>query len=144
VPGDRVQQRHRLQTVARGPRPRLLHRAAAVDRLLHARHDQLLPEFRHAAVAELDHLGEVVAGVHVHQREWEGRRAERLLGEAQQHDRVLAAAEQQHRALQFRGDLAHHVDRLALQRLQVAQLRALRHAHRCSGPAVHASSSSLI
>ncbi len=141
VLGNRVQQRHRLQAVARGPRARLLDRAPAVDRLLHARHDQLLAQFRHAAVAELDHLGEVVAGVHVHQRERERRRAERLLREAQQHDRVLAAAEQQHRALQFRGDLAHHVDRLALQCPQVAQLRARRHAHgRSPALTVHASS----
>ena len=140
--GDRVQQRHRLQAVARGPRPRLLDGAARVDRLLHARHDQQLSQLRHAAVAELDHLGEVVAGVHVHQRERERRRAERLLGEAQQHDRVLAAAEQQHRSLEFRGDLAHHVDRLALQRPQVTQLWALRDAHHahCARLAVHASS----
>ena len=112
---------------ARGPvssttRPR-------VDRVLHARHDQPLAELRHAAVAELDHLGEVVPGVDVHQRERERRRAERLLGEPQQHDRVLAAAEQQHRPLEFGRDLAHHVDRLGLERAQVAELGVGRDAH---------------
>ena len=50
------------------------------------------------------------------------RRAERLLGQAQQHDRVLAAAEQQHRPLELGGDLAHDVDRLGLERVQVGQL----------------------
>ena len=90
------------------------------------------PSSADAAVAELDHLGEVVPGVHVHQRERERRRAERLLGQAQQHDRVLAAAEQQHRPLEFGGDLAHHVDRLGLERAQVAQLGAGGDAHQGS------------
>ena len=103
--------------------------AALVDRLLHAGDDQPLAELGHAAVAELDHLGEVVPGVDVHQRERERRRAEGLLGQAQQHDRVLAAAEQQHRSLELGRDLAHHVDRLGLQRPQVAQLRAAGDGH---------------
>ena len=127
--GDRVEQRHGLQAVARGARPGLLEHAAAVDRVLHARDDQPLAQFGDAPVAELDHLGEVVAGVDVHQRERERRRAERLLGEAQQHDRVLAAAEQQDGPLEFGGDLAHHVDRLGLERAEVAQLRARSDAH---------------
>ena len=41
-------------------------------------------EFRDRRVAELDHLGEVVSGVHVHQRERERSGAERLLREPQQ------------------------------------------------------------
>ena len=54
-----------------------------------------------------------------------GKRAgpEGLLGQAQQHDRVLAAAEQQHGALELGGDLAHDVDGLGLEGLQVGQLR---------------------
>ena len=115
---------------ARGPG--LLDDAAVVDRVLHARDDQALAELADAAVAVLDHLGEVVLGVDVHQRERERRRAERLLGQPQQHDRVLAAAEQQHRALEFGGDLAHHVDRLGLERAQVAQLGAGGDVHRYS------------
>ena len=47
------------------------------------------------------------------------RRPERLLGQPQQHDRVLAAAEQQHRPLELGGDLAHHVDGLVLERVQL-------------------------
>src|SRR5205823_6305731 len=54
VLGDGVQQRDRLQPVAGGPRPRLLDHPAAVDRRLHARHDEALAELGHTAVAELD------------------------------------------------------------------------------------------
>ena len=53
-----------------------------------------------------------------------GKRAgpEGLLGQAQQHDRVLAAGEQQHRALELRGDLAHDVDRFGFERVEVGEL----------------------
>ena len=118
---DRVEQRRRLQAVARRPRAGLLRDAPGVDRLLHRRDDQPLAELGDAAVAKLDDLGEVVARVDVHQREREATRPERLLGEAQQHDRVLAAAEQQHGLRQLGGDLAHDVDRLGLERLQMRQ-----------------------
>jgi hypothetical protein len=79
---------------------------------LNARHDQPLAQLCHAPVAELDHLGEVVPRVDVHQRKRERGRAKRLLSQPQQHDRVLPTAEQQHRARQFGRHLAHHVDRL--------------------------------
>src|SRR4029077_16009734 len=86
-----------------------------VDRLLDARDHKALAELGDTPVAELDHLGEVVARVHVHHRETETRAAERPLGKPQQHDRVLAAREEQHRALSLGGDLAHDVDRLGLE-----------------------------
>ena len=75
VLGDGVEQRRRLQLVARGARAGLLGDPAAVDRVLNACDDQSLVELGHAPVAELDHLGEVVAGVDVHDREREARRA---------------------------------------------------------------------
>jgi hypothetical protein len=125
VLADGVEQRDRLQAVARGVRPALLDRAARVDRVLHGGDDQPLAQLLDAAVAELDHLGEVVAGVDVHHREREAARVEGLLGEAQQHDRVLAAREQQHRPLELRGDLAHHVDRLGLELTQLRQAQIL-------------------
>ena len=49
---------------------------------------------------------------------------ERLLGEPQQHDRVLAAGEEQHRPLALGGDLAHDVDRLGLELVEVRERRA--------------------
>src|SRR6476646_2403748 len=116
---DRVEQRGRLQLVARGARPGLLLHAALVDRLLDAGHDDALAELSHAAVAILDHLGEVVTRVDVLDRERELRRPERLLGQPQHHDRVLAAGEEQYGTLTLRGDLAHDVDRFGLELVEV-------------------------
>ncbi len=110
------------QPVARGARPGLFDDATGPDRILDRGDHEPLSEFRDPAVAELDRLGEVVACVHVHHREWERRRAERLLRQAQQHDRVLAPAEQQDGPLEFGGDLAHDVDGLGLQGAQMGQV----------------------
>jgi hypothetical protein len=112
---ERVEQRHGLQAVARGARTRFLHDAALVDRVLHARHDQLGADVGDHPVAILDHLGEVVPCVHVHHGERQAGRVERLAGEVQQHRRVLASGEQQHSALELRGDFADHVNRLRLE-----------------------------
>ena len=120
---DRVQQGHGLQPVARGVRALLLD-SPGVDRVLNRRDDQLLAELGDPAVAELEHLGEVVAGVDVHHRERQAAGPERLLRQAQQHDRVLAAREQQDRPLELGGDLAHDVDRVGLEPLQVRHARA--------------------
>jgi hypothetical protein len=60
-----------------------------------------------------------VPGVDVHHRERELAGAKRLLGEAQEHNRILAAAEQQHGALKLGRHLTKDVDRLGFQRLQV-------------------------
>src|SRR3954449_6415463 len=119
---DRVEQRRRLQAVARRARPGLLDHTAAVDRILHRGDDEPLAELGHAAVAVLDDLGEVVARVHVHERERERRGAERLLGQAQKDDRVLAAAEEQDRPRQLGRHLAHDVDRLGFEDVQMGQL----------------------
>ena len=119
---DRVEQRRRLQAVARRRGPvSSTTRPVSIESCTLATISRS-PSSRDAAVAELDHLGEVVAGVDVHHRERERPRAERLLGQSQQHDRVLAAAEQQHRPLELGGHLAHDVDRLGLERAQVGQL----------------------
>src|SRR5207248_675077 len=93
VLGDRVEQRDRLEPVARGARAGLLHHAALANRLLNRRDHQPLAEALDQLVAELDHLGEVVARVHMHQRERELGRPERLLGQPHEHERVLAAGE---------------------------------------------------
>jgi hypothetical protein len=119
VLGDRVEQRDGLQAVARRARAGLLDHAAVSDRLLHGGDHQPLLQLPHEPVPEVDHLREVVPRVHVHQRERELAGAERLLGQARQHDRVLAAGEQQDRPLELGGDLAHDVDRLGFERAQV-------------------------
>jgi hypothetical protein len=50
-----------------------------------------------------------VAGVDVEHRKREATGAEGLLGQPEQHDRVLAAGEQQDGTLELRGDLAKDV-----------------------------------
>ena len=61
-----------------------------------------------------------------------GKRAgpEGLLGQPQQHDRVLAAREEQHRAVALGDDLPHDVNRLGLEHVEVSQVPDcfLRHA----------------
>ena len=83
----------------RDPPAHVLVDASGVDRLLYRGDDQPVAGLRQAAIPVLDHLREVVPRVDMHDRERQRQRAERLLGDAQQHDRVLAAAEQQHRPL---------------------------------------------
>ena len=119
---DRVEQRRRLQLVPRRARAGLLDDAALVDRLLHRGDEQRLAELGDAAVAVLDHLGEVVARVDVHDREGELAGPERLLREPEQHDRVLAAGEEEHRPLELGRELAHDVDRLRLELVEVGEV----------------------
>src|SRR6185312_6549708 len=66
----------------------------------------------------------VVAGVHVHDRERELPRSERPAREMQEHDRVLAAGEQQHGLLELRRHLADDVDRLGFELLEVVHQTA--------------------
>src|SRR5262249_34929056 len=48
-------------------------------------------------------------------------RGKGLLGEPQQHGRVLADRVQEHRPIELRGDLSHHMDALRLQVTEVAE-----------------------
>ena len=68
----------------------------------------------------------------MHQREGEAARAECLLGETEQHDRVLAAREQQHGPLELGRDLAHNVDGFRLELIEVGALDVRDHQSRCS------------
>ena len=108
---DGVEQGRGLEAVARRI-ARLFAHAALVDGLLHGGHDEALAHLLDAAIAELEHLWEVVAGVDVHHRKGKPRRAEGLLGQPHHHDGVLAAREQQHRPLELGGHLAHDEHRL--------------------------------
>ena len=58
------------------------------------------------------------------------RRRERLLGQAQHHDRVLAAGEEQHRPLELGHHLAHDEDALGLESVQMRDPVRARLAHR--------------
>ena len=72
-------------------------------------------------------LVEIVPGVDVHHRERQSGRREGLDRQVQHDDRVLAAGEQQYRPFELGGHLADDVDRLGLERAQVAQLVLPRH-----------------
>ena len=113
VLGDGVEQGPGLQAVARRVRARVLDDPPGVDRLLDRGHHQLGVELGHPAVAELEHLGEVVAGVHVHDREGQAGGPEGLLGQPEHDDRVLAPREQQDGTLELGHHLPHDVDATA-------------------------------
>ena len=105
---------------------RLLGRAAGVDRVLHGGDDQLLAELGHAPVAELEHLGEVVARVDVHDREREaapGRNA--FSARRSSTIESLPPLNSSTGPLELGGDLAHDVDRLGLERAQLRQAQAV-------------------
>ena len=125
---DRFEQRDRLVHVARFARMRQAH-GAARHRVLDAAHDQLGAEFLRALVAEGRHFGEVVAGVDHQQRVGDAAGAEGLLGALQQHQRILAAREQQGRALEGGGDFAQDEDGLFFQRVELRVGQARRRVH---------------
>ena len=83
--------------------------------------DELEAEFGGVAVAEFEHLAELVAGVDVKEREGNGRGVEGLLREAQHDGGVFADGVEHHRVLELGGDLAEDVDALGLEELNVAQ-----------------------
>jgi len=120
VLGDRVEQGHALDPVARGARPALVFGAAEADRLLHARDQERLADLPEPPVAEVDHLGEVVPRVDVHHRERQPPGTEGLEREVQEHDGVLARREEQDGALPRGDDLAEDEDGLALERGEVS------------------------
>ena len=78
------------------------------------------------AVPVVEDLGEVVAGVDVHQREGDAGGPEGLLGDLQHHRGVLAAGEEQHGVLELGRDLTEDVDRLGLERVEMRD-RGVRH-----------------
>ena len=84
---------------------------------------ELGAELGDPAVPVVDDLGEVVAGVDVHEREREPGGPERLLGDLQHHRGVLAAGEEEHRVLELGGDLTEDVDRLGLERVEMGDRR---------------------
>ena len=120
---DGVEQRPRLEAVARRVGTRLLGGPARVDRLLHRGHQQAWPPARRRCRSrnsrtsgKLWPVSMCITGNGIRPG------TERLLGQAEHDDRVLATGEQQHRALEFGGHLADDVDRLCLDGPQVRQL----------------------
>ena len=76
------------------------------------------------ARAERVHVLELPGRVDVEERERRRRRRERLLGQAQHHRAVLPDRVEHHRVLGLGDDLAHDVDRLGLEPLEMCELNA--------------------
>ena len=117
---DGIEQGRGLQAVARGHRARVGD-PSLVDGVLHLRHNQAGALGFDLGVPVVEHLGEVVAGVHVEHRERDLPRLERLGRQVQQDGRILASAEEEDRALRFRRHLADDEDGQRLQEVEVAQ-----------------------
>ncbi len=73
-----------------------------------------------------DDLGEVVSGVDVQQRDRQRRWVHRAPCQVQQYRRVLAAGEQQHRAVELGDHLTDDVHRFGFQRCQVVYVDGSR------------------
>ncbi len=115
---DRVEQRHRLEAIARTHGAGVLD-LALVDRVLHLGDDEARADARDGGVAELDDLGEVLTGVDVQHRKRELLGREGLDREVQQHRRVLAAGEEQDRAFALRDHLSEDENGVGLQQVEV-------------------------
>ncbi len=93
-------------------------------------HEQLHAEFARHLVAKLVHVAELPRRVDVQQRKRRRRRIERLDREVQHHRAVLADGVEHHRLLALRHHLAHDVDALGLEPLQVGERRCRRRCAR--------------
>jgi hypothetical protein len=106
---------------------RLQYHTAARDRILDRAHDEALAQFSGARVAQRDDFRKIVTGVDMQQRKREASGPEGFLREAQQHQRILAAGEEQGRVRALACDFAQDVDRLRFQPQEMMRIgRRLR------------------
>ena len=93
----------------------------ALDRLGVPVDEQRHPAFRRHPVAQRVHLAEFPRCIDVQQREGRGAREERLAREMQHHRAVLTDRIEHHGIVRLGHHLAHDVDRLGLEPLQVGE-----------------------
>ncbi len=91
--------------------------------------DELQAPFLDDVVAELDHLAELPGRVDVEQREGRLRRIEGFHRDMQHRHGVLADRKQHHRLFAFRDSLAHDVDALRLEPIEMAERTGRKRAH---------------
>jgi len=91
----------------------------ATDRFVDRAHDQPLVEFGCARITERYHFSEVVPGIDMQQRKRKLGGAKGLLREAQQHERVLAAGEEQNGVRALSGHFSQDENRLGLEPIEV-------------------------
>jgi hypothetical protein len=92
--------------------------------------DQLQTELGGVAIAEFEHLAELVAGVNVQQGEGNWAGVKGFLREAEHHGGVFTDGVEHYRVLKLRGDLAEDVNALSLEELDVIKAVARELAHR--------------
>src|SRR3546814_9207009 len=76
-----------------------------------------------------DDLTKVMAGIDMHQGKRKTRRAEGLLGQAQQYDGIFTAREQEHRTFALGGHLSQNINGFRLQPVQMCTRRNIAHVH---------------
>ena len=99
-------------------------RDALFEGFVHRADDELGAKLLGAAVAELDEFWKFVAGLDVEERHGNVRGAKGFFREAQEADGILAAGKEQGGALELGGDLAHDMDRLGFEMLQMIKMVA--------------------
>jgi hypothetical protein len=88
---------------------------------LHGADDEAEVELLHLAVAVGDHLGEVVPGVDMYDRERQPLRPAGLDGEVEQYRRVLAAGEQEGGFLELGHHFTDDVDGLGFELVEMRE-----------------------
>ena len=116
---DRVEQRDGLQLVAAGVVAFFFLHTTIVDGLLHEADGQRRADLLHEPVAVFHGLREIVAGVHVKQREGQLRRIERFACEPGHDDGILAAGKQKRGLLELRSGFAQDVNGLGFEELKM-------------------------
>src|SRR6185437_4738208 len=98
------------------------HRSAFGNGLIHRADNQFRAELLGAAIAKINQLGKLVAGLHVEQRHGNVSRAKSLFRQAQQTNGILAAREKNRGPLEFTGDLTHHVNRFGFEIFEMIEM----------------------
>ncbi len=103
---QRIQQAPRLQQTAAVLRSQRVRIRPRRNRLLIPVNDQLCPDLLCISITKGNHLGKLIARIHVQQRKWNLARIESLLRQPQHHARILADRVQHHRPRKLRHRLA--------------------------------------
>ena len=120
---QRVEQRLGLEQPAAALRADEEGLRAFRNRLLVGVHDEPRADLGGVLIAELDHLAELVRGVHVEEREGDGARVKGLLREPQEHGRILPNRIEHDGTLEFGHHFTQDMDALRLERSQVVEAR---------------------
>src|SRR5262249_37789935 len=119
---ERVKQSRCLQLAAASRDSELQRMGARRNSVFVAMDNDAGADLLRKAIAEFEHLLELVAGVDVKERKWKRPRIKRLAREVHKHAGVLADRVEQHRVPELRNGLAQNVDRLAFELAKMSPL----------------------